>query len=111
MFFVVVLLTVLGLSLYPRPEEILGRLSVFDKAGHLAAYVVLAYCAARAIGRPGWISFALAVASCAVIGGLVEVIQPFVGRRRELADFLVDLAGSAVGAVVAQAVARLRRRR
>jgi VanZ family protein len=109
--FVVVLLAVLGLSLYPRPEQVLGRLSVYDKAGHLAAYVVLGYCAARAIGKPGRVPFVLAVASCAALGGLVEVIQPLVGRRRELADFLVDLAGAVVGVAVAHVIARLRRPR
>ncbi|MFG6569472.1 VanZ family protein [Sulfitobacter sp. 1A13679] len=32
--------------------------------------------------------------------GLIEVIQPFVGRSGEMADFLADLLGISVGAMI-----------
>jgi VanZ family protein len=110
-FLVVVLLAVLGLSLNPRPETLLGRLGVYDKAGHFAAYLALGFFATRAIGRPGVLTVVLTLVSCSVLGGLIEVVQPLVGRRRELADFLVDLAGTAVGAAIAIVVARVRNNR
>jgi VanZ family protein len=94
-------LAVLVLSLIPHPEEVLGKLSLFDKADHLAAYVVLSFFAARAIDRRSVPATLLAVSSCAALGGLIEIIQPLVGRNRELADFLVDLCGSMAGAVIA----------
>jgi VanZ family protein len=100
-FLVLVLLAVLGLSLNPRPEAFLGRLSLYDKADHFAAYIVLGFLAYRAIGRRGALPLVLAISACTALGGLIEIVQPFVGRTRELADFLVDLGGSAVGAAIA----------
>ncbi|MBE3064960.1 MAG: VanZ family protein [Candidatus Atribacteria bacterium] len=104
-FLAIVLLAVLGLSLTPHPESVLGRLSLYDKAGHFAAYVVLSFFAMRSIGRRGALPLVLAVAACTALGGLIEIIQPLVGRRMELGDFLVDLGGSAIGAVIAAAIA------
>jgi len=98
---VVVLLAIVGLSLTPRPETVLGRLSVFDKLGHLVAYVALGFFACRAMGRPRIFPIVLTVASGAVLGGLLEIVQPLVGRNREFVDFLVDLGGAAIGAAIA----------
>jgi VanZ family protein len=108
-FLIVVLLAVLGLSLYPRPEALLGRLSVYDKVGHLAAYLALGFLAVRAVDRPGAFALVLTVAFCSALGGLIEIIQPLVGRRRELGDFLVDLGGAAIGAAAAFAINRMSR--
>jgi len=107
----VALLVVLVLSLYPRPRELLGPLSLYDTAGHFAAYLVLGFLTLRAVGRPGVGSFVIAIASCATFGGLIEVVQPLTGRRRDLGDFLVDLAGTAIGAAVAWCLARTTRTR
>jgi VanZ family protein len=100
-FLVVVLLAVIGLSLTPHPEEILGRASLYDKAGHFVAYVVLAFFACRALKRGGLLPVILIVAGCAALGGAIELIQPYVGRHRDVVDFLVDLGGSALGAAIA----------
>ena len=104
-FLAVVLLVVLGLSFTPHPEAVLGRLSLYDKAGHFAAYVVLGFLALRAANRRDAVPIVLTFASCAALGGLIEVIQPLVGRRKELGDFLVDLAGAAIGVALYTAVA------
>jgi VanZ family protein len=96
-FLVVVLLAVIGLSLNPRPESVLGPLSVYDKAGHFAAYVVLAFMALRVSRRRGLFALSLVVAACAVLGGAIEIIQPYVGRHKDIFDFLVDLGGSVTG--------------
>ena len=110
-FLAVVLLVVLGLSLNPRPEAVLGRLSLYDKAEHFAAYLVLGFLAFRVINRRAVFPVALAIASCAALGGLIEIIQPLVGRNRELADFLVDLAGAAIGVALSAVVAAMLSRR
>jgi len=110
-FLAVVLLVVFGLSLNTRPEAVLGRLSLYDKAEHFAAYLVLGFLAFRVINRRGVFPVALAIASCAALGGLVEIIQPLVGRNRELADFLVDLAGAAIGVALSAVVAAMLSRR
>jgi VanZ family protein len=105
-FLVIVLLGVLGLSLNPHPEAVMRGLSLSDKVEHFAAYVVLCFFAARSFDRWDTIPLLLAVAACTALGGLIEVIQPFVGRRRELLDFLMDLGGAAVGALVASFIMR-----
>lgn len=97
-FLVIVLLIVIGLSLNPRPEAVLGPLSVYDKAGHFAAYVVLAFFAFRASDRRGVLALAAVVFACAALGGAIEIIQPSVGRHRDILDFLVDLGGAMTGA-------------
>jgi VanZ family protein len=98
---IALVLLVLALSLIPKPETVLGAFSVYDKLGHFAAYIVLGFFALRATGRTGPLAILMVVACCAAFGGIIEIIQPLVGRNRELADFLVDLGGAIVGAVTA----------
>jgi VanZ family protein len=97
---VILSLLVLALSLTPRPERVLGALSAYDKIGHFMAYVALGFFALRAVDRRGPLPFFLTIAGCTLFGGIIEIIQPFVGRTMELADFLVDLAGSVAGAAL-----------
>ncbi len=106
----VVALAVVGLSLYPHPEKILGRMNLYDKAGHFAAYVVLAFLAVRAAGRGGPLVALAAVAGSAALGGAIEMLQPLVGRHRDIVDFLVDLGGAALGATASTLVLALSRR-
>ena len=40
-------------------------------------------------------------------GGLIELVQPYVGRSRELADWTADLKGIAVGTLAGVGVNRL----
>jgi hypothetical protein len=61
---VVLSLLVIALSLTPRPEQVLGRLSAYDKLGHFAAYV------------------ALVVAGCAALRGKKDGIGGFPCRSR-----------------------------
>jgi VanZ family protein len=99
-------LLVLVLSLIPRPESVFGRLGAYDKVEHFTAYAVLGFFALRAAGRKGPLSFLAVVTCCTAFGGIIEIIQPLVGRSRELGDFLVDVAGAAMGVVVAALVVR-----
>lgn len=66
-----------------------------DKAHHVLAFAILTMpCAAlypKGLFR--------VVFAAAVYGGLIEVIQPYVGRHGETADVLADLLGVAIGAV------------
>jgi VanZ family protein len=43
----------------------------------------------------------------AAYGGAIELVQPMVGRGRELADWLADLAGIGLGALVGVALRRV----
>lgn len=65
-----------------------------DKAHHVLAFAILTMpCAAL---YPKGL-FRVVFAS-AVYGGLIEVIQPYVGRHGETADVLADLLGVGIGA-------------
>jgi len=103
---VVVAAAILYLSVIRRP---LGGVELplhADKFGHLAAYGVLSFLLARALGSRRSSVAVAAAAWAAAYGGVLEVVQPLVGRT---ADFL-DLAASVVGAVLAAGVwARLGR--
>lgn len=65
-----------------------------DKAHHVLAFAILTMpCAAlypKGLFR--------VVFAAAVYGGLIEVIQPYVGRHGETADVLADLLGVGIGA-------------
>ena len=91
-----------------------GHDSAFTTAAHFAAYAVLGFLLGVAVS--GWTPDARGVlvvlALAAVLGGAIEVIQgPLSYRDAQLADFLVDVAGAAVGLAALSAVARGRRSR
>lgn len=73
-----------------------------DKAYHFLAFTALAL--PLAVVRPRWSGWLFVL--FAVFGAAIEVIQPYVGRSRELADLLSDMMGIAFGMVVG-ALARL----
>jgi VanZ family protein len=100
----------LTLSLWPKPPEIPG-FRISDKIGHFVAYVILGACALAAAERKGVPELLIVTVACSLLGGILELVQPLVGRSRELADFMVDLAGSALGAGIAAAAALIKRRK
>jgi VanZ family protein len=104
-------LLVLALSLTPRPAAFLGALNVYDKLWHFIAYAALGFFAMRAVDRRGLLSFVVTIAGCTAFGGLIEIIQPLVGRKRDLGDFLINLAGAAIGAAIAALLSRVSRSR
>ena len=46
-----------------------------------------------------------------VFGGLIEVIQPSFGRSADMQDWIADIAGVALGIVLALVYRRLRKHR
>lgn len=76
-----------------------------DKLHHVLAFAALALPLAWA--RPGWIiPVGLVLAG---FGGMIEILQPYVGRGRELADWIADLAGIALGSGLGLGLSRIRR--
>lgn len=74
-----------------------------DKLYHFAGFGALVL--PTALLRPRWL---WVVAPFAILlGGAIELIQPMVGRQRELADWLADIGGVAAGAVWGRILARL----
>jgi len=91
-----------------------GHDEVFTTAAHLAVYVVLGFLLAVAAG--GWTvnprTLFLVLALAAALGGAIELIQgPLPYRDAQLGDFLMDVAGAAVGLALFSAVAWGRRPR
>lgn len=65
-----------------------------DKVYHVIAFAGLALPVSFYV--PRWLPAAIVV--FALFGGLIEIVQPFVGRERSLWDWLGDVAGIALGA-------------
>ena len=82
-------LAVLTLSPVSAPEPIEHS----DKVYHVLAFAGLAF--PISFLRPGWLLIAVPV--FAAFGGLIELIQPYVGRECSLADWLADLGGIVLG--------------
>lgn len=79
-------------ALGPVPEA--PGLPTSDKTQHLLAFATLV--APSAILAPRLLIWTVPFAL--VYGGAIELVQPHVGRQGELADWLADLVGVALGA-------------
>ena len=80
-----------------------------DKALHFIAYFGLAAMAAAALKRRR--AVLLASLGLIVLGGVLEIVQGFVGRDMSFYDELANIAGVIAGAVTARAIIeRLRSR-
>jgi VanZ family protein len=74
---------------------------IWDKLLHFTAYFGLAGIATVALGRRKaslWAAFALAV-----FGGILEIVQSFVGRDAEWGDEIANVLGAGVGLAAAGA--------
>ncbi|HHH39060.1 MAG TPA: VanZ family protein [Sedimenticola sp.] len=84
------------LSLTPLPA--LPELPGGDKLQHFIAYAVLAFLATCA--RPGTRGLLLALTAVIAYGGIIELLQPYVNRYREMADLLANGAGALLGVAI-----------
>lgn len=97
----IVAVGILVLSLIPKVPPVMGEFTYADKVGHLLAYFVLGLFLFRAMAlEHRKQAFFITVACCVAYGGLIEVIQHFVGREMELLDMTADLLGTLAGAGV-----------
>jgi VanZ family protein len=77
-----------------------------DKSHHLIGFAALAL--PLSFSRPRLAPWVILAA--AAYGGAIEIIQPLVGRSREVLDFVADAAGAVIGGAAGVALWRLRRR-
>lgn len=96
-------LAITALTLTPSGASGQGVPGV-DKLAHFLAFAVLAMPMAYARRLPLWQIVLAGVA----YGGLIELIQPHVGRSAEWGDLLADGLGVVSGALVAAMMARRR---
>ncbi len=95
---------ILILSLLPEVPIDVRFLMGLDKVQHWIAYAGLGFLVLITIYGAKRILvfyFAVAVFSCTMYGGFIEVLQGFTGRNPDVADFFVNLFGSASGGVFA----------
>ena len=104
---VLVSLLILGLSLMPRPIQVLKDVSYSDKIEHCVAYMVLAFCMCGAFMRKGYLPLILTIVVCAAYGGMIEIVQPFMGRMKDALDFVADVSGATIGAMLSGLVFRM----
>lgn len=74
-----------------------------DKFSHLIAFAALA--SPLAAVRPRWSGVLFVVFTA--YGAAIEIIQPYVGRSRELGDLVADMVGIGVGLGVGLLVRQL----
>ena len=79
------------LSLYPLQEQ--PNIPGSDKIHHLIAYSALAI--GVGLRRPS--NYVLIIIFFSFYSGLIEIIQPYVNRFREIEDFLFNNLGILIG--------------
>ncbi len=87
-FVLTIVIAVLALS--PTQNISLGG---GDKLNHMAAFAALIFVTSSLY--PVALKWTLPFA--VLFGGLIEIVQPYVGRTRDIEDFVADLAGLAIG--------------
>ena len=92
-FFVVAILVGALFPVSQLPEVDSG-----DKAAHLIAFALLAL-PLNLAGHPRWL---LLNTGFVLFGGVIEFIQPFVGRHGEWLDLGADMTGVLVGLLLAR---------
>ena len=98
----VVIAILIGLATL-TPVEKLPDVSGSDKLYHLISFPILTLPIAVIRPKALWVIFILSVG----YGGAIEVLQPLVNRNCELADFLADAGGAALGMAMSKAFVRL----
>jgi VanZ family protein len=100
-----VAVAIVVLSLLPVPQPQLPRVRHLDKVLHALAYLILSFLLfASQLPGPRPRLVLVAVFGSLLLGGLLELLQPLILRRRELADLAADLVGAAAGALLALAL-------
>ncbi|MCC5955242.1 MAG: VanZ family protein [Natronohydrobacter sp.] len=74
----------------------------FDKLVHFVVFFLIAL-PAVAVRPDAWLWIVLCASA---LGGAIELIQPIVGRGRELADFVADVLGALAAVPVGRALSR-----
>ena len=98
----VVIAVLIGLATL-TPVEKMPDVSGSDKLYHLISFAILTLPIAVIRPKALWVIFILSVG----YGGAIEVLQPLVNRNCELADFLADAGGAALGMAMSKAFVRL----
>lgn len=91
-----------ALMLAPAGPDVPPPFPHFDKLVHFIVFFLIVLPAVAV--RPG--AWAVIVLGASALGGAIELIQPLVGRERELGDFVADVAGAFAAVPLGHAIAR-----
>jgi len=100
LFWPTLILVVWGEILAPPGHGLLAKIN--DKVLHGLAYFLLAAMASMALKRRGPVVFA--VIAIILLGGVLEIIQGFVGRDMSFYDELANTAGAIPGAIIGRLI-------
>ena len=92
----VMAVTATVLMLLPPQATKTVSVSVNDKIMHFVAFFMIVL-PAIAVRPSVWV-WVLPIAI--VLGGMIEIVQPFFGRGRELGDFIADVLGATLAVPV-----------
>lgn len=81
------------LTLRPDNGAVSSLLPWDDKVNHAMAFSALIF--PVALFRPKWLLPALLM--IAAYGWLIEIVQPLVGRNRDIMDWMADMTGAILG--------------
>ena len=90
-------------ELTPHPPPLPGPW-VWDKLDHYTAYAGLALMGS--LGRWPRLSLLASFLAATTLGGVLEILQSFVGRDAEWGDVLANAIGAAIGVALAWMVLR-----
>ena len=93
----------------PLPAPPMPLFDGADKVVHGLMFLVLAWCLNRDISRRKLLVAAVAAFALATAyGGLIEVLQGTMqlGRSADVLDFVADVAGAAIGAIISHLTKR-----
>lgn len=79
-----------------------------DKLVHLAAFGLLVLPAALSRRVPLGLLFVGLFIGAVAFGGAIELIQPQFGRSADINDWVADMAGAALGLLLALGIRRIR---
>lgn len=89
----VLTLVILWGTLWPTVSTPALNINFADKLWHMLAFAVWAGVVALGWRARGW----KVLAGAALVGMMIELVQPLVGRDAELADLGADLLGAVLG--------------
>ena len=97
---IILILCLLPKNVEPQPSW-LTKIPHFDKIVHFGLYAILGFLWYLSHQKKQTTTFFLLIVFYAfILGGSIEIIQPFVGRSYELADLVVDILGCVGGICV-----------
>lgn len=91
-------------SLFPIPPVVAGQGG--DKIVHLAAYGLLSVLAL--VQRQSFRAALMVIIAIVLAGAMIEFLQPYAGRQREMADLMANATGTMIGALIAWLLQTLR---